>query len=170
MRKGESLTSIQSVGQSLHEICEARNHLHPLADIPHHTIAPLEDIPQLLLNLRGRDVVGIEVVPFSLLMDLLGLSQLIVFLLASDGKLGQDVLQAAGVGLVLLRGLSMCECELRSKSFSALTFSSFAVRSVTLAWDSLLQVQSQTPVTSNHQLVRLLSSFTHELQGQSVSV
>ncbi len=72
------LTSIESIAHLIHQITETRNHFNLFDNVAVKAITPLQQIKQLLLNLRGSNVVWVEVICLRLSLQLLSLRHLVV--------------------------------------------------------------------------------------------
>ena len=88
-----ALTSVQGIGQVVHQSIQAGNHFNHADNLPENTIAPLKELPHLLLDFFGGHVVGIEVIRLRLLLQDVGLRHLLVSATAAstDGQFGEDV-------------------------------------------------------------------------------
>lgn len=95
-RKRKRRTSIQRIRHLVNQIRQPRNHLNLLQDLPHHAISPLQQLYQLLLHLRWSNIIGIELVSFRLLVDLLGFIEFVFA--ATDGKLTEEAFEGGDVG------------------------------------------------------------------------
>lgn len=87
------LTSVQGIRQTIHQGIQARHHLNHADNLPKNTIAPLEKLPHLLLDLYRSNIVGVEVVRLRFLLQDVGLRHLLVGAAAAptDGQFGENV-------------------------------------------------------------------------------